>query len=252
MEIIEFEGVRLNAMLEETKQLLKLAALTLNLKEFIKKSKDALPYKTAKAKLNHINAIKDRYLELKGEEILLTPLLKLISNEKVAEKIKDEVLFYHLTRSEPIVKEIMYYIYNFLPAKKEISLEEFRRSAYLLMDKKAQDIVAKLLDNLTNFKLISKEEGKIKFDYYSVSWQSFIYALLHFFNKKTVITFEEILNSLIPRIYLLNLVNIKEYLMVARNSWLLRPAGKGQKNKIYLLTSLDKFIDYLDSIPSTF
>jgi len=245
-----YDGINSGALLKETFDILKLASGVETLEELKGETYKQLPYKSKKAKSKYFNVIKDRFLHVTEDgRIVKTPLLKLINLSHVEDRIKREVLFYHLSKAESLNLQILYYLYNFLPQKKEISKSNFKSSAYLLMDKESSSMLKNLLEVLESFGLINiNKKQNIEFDYYSVSWQAFIYALYHHYKdsrdkKKVSLSMTDVFESALPRIFLVNLQHMQKILSDAEDFWLIRPAGKGFQNNFLLVSSLDRIVE---------
>ncbi len=245
-----YDGINSGALLKETFDILKLASGVETLEELKGETYKQLPYKSKKAKSKYFNVIKDRFLHFTEDgRIVKTPLLKLINLSHVEDRIKREVLFYHLSKAESLNLQILYYLYNFLPQKKEISKSNFKSSAYLLMDKESSSMLKNLLEVLESFGLINiNKKQNIEFDYYSVSWQAFIYALYHHYKdsrdkKKVSLSMTDVFESALPRIFLVNLQHMQKILSDAEDFWLIRPAGKGFQNNFLLVSSLDRIVE---------
>lgn len=244
---MSYEGIKSGALLDETLSLLKVASQVKTLDEFMRESYTILPHKSPKTKKKYLNIIKDRFLQITEEgNIIHTPLLTVI-NLPLEDKIKEEIIFYHLSKVESLILQILYYLYNFLPQKKEISKSNFKGSAYLLMDKENSSMLNNLIEILEVFKLI-KVGKNIEFDYYPVSWQAFTYALYDHYkysreNKKTNLSMTDIFESPLPRYFLTSLQHMQKILSISEEYWLIRPAGKGFQNNFLLISSLEKVIE---------
>ena len=243
-------GINSGALLEETFLILKLASQLETLDELKKESYKLLPYKSGKTKSKYFNILKNRFLQFtEDDKIILTPLLKVVTLSHLEEKIKKEIIFYHLCKVESLNLQILYYLYNFLPQKKEISKANFKSSAYLLMDKESSSMLKNLIDTLEKFSLVTINKKKnIEFNYYPVSWQAFIYALYHHYKdsrdkKKISLSMTDVFESALPRIFLVNLQHMQKILADAEDLWIIRPAGKGFQNNFLLVSSLDKVVE---------
>ena len=122
------ESIKCGALLEETIVVLEVASRVETLDEFMTESNNALSCKSLKTKKKYIEVIKDRFLQFTEDGRLIhTPLLSVI-NIPIEDSIKKEIIFYHLILRESLILQILYYLYNFLPQKKEISKSNFKSS----------------------------------------------------------------------------------------------------------------------------
>ena len=246
--IMGYDGIKCGAILDETIMLLKLASSLSTLDEFNRESHKILS-SSRQTKNKYIEVIKERFLNFTDDgKIIHTPLLTLINLDHLEDSVKKEIIFYHLASVESVILQILYYLYNFLPQKKEISKTNFKSSVYLLMDKESSAMLKNLNDILEVFGFLSITDRKtIKFDYYPVSWQAFIYALYHHYQqnrekKKISLSMTDVFESVLPRIFLVNLQHMQRILSITEDLWLIRPAGKGFQNNFLLMSSLERVV----------
>lgn len=233
--------VYFHSLINESVFVLKIALASQTFTEVKKQFFDKMSASDSE-KEKQLAIIKKRYLTVdENDHIKRTPLLQVFSDPQIDEVIKKEIFFYHFVLEEPVIYEILCFVYDrLLAGKKYLSKEDFDK---MTVDTK---MYRDLVNILEKFDLIKFGKKRISIKYYPVSWQAYAYGIFHQYKRQNYshITKEDLQDSMLSRIFLVDPAQIDRCLLPAIEAWFMRPAGFAA-NSVLLLLPLEEIVSYL-------